>query len=57
MIDCHVHTWTLRRTLDEESTRGQMEALVEFKDKGRLEGTYAFDSRTRAPPQAALFYF
>ena len=49
VIDCHVHTLMLRKTLEEESTRGQTETLVEIKEKGRLEGTYAFDSRTHAP--------
>ena len=49
IIDCHVHSWMLRKTLDEESTRGQTEALVETKEKGRLESMYAFDSRTHAP--------
>ena len=37
VIDCHVHSWMLRKTLDEKSTRGQTEALVETKEKGQLK--------------------
>ena len=49
VIDCHVHTWMLRKTLNEESIHGQTEALVEITEKGRLEAMYAFDSLTHLP--------
>ena len=49
VIDCHVHTWMLRKTLDEESIHGQTEALVEIMEKGRLEAIYAFDSLSHLP--------
>ncbi|MBL7168209.1 hypothetical protein ISS40_06005, partial [Candidatus Bathyarchaeota archaeon] len=49
VIDCHVHTWMLRNTLDEESIHGQTEALVEIMEKGRLEALYAFDSLSHFP--------
>lgn len=61
VIDCHVHTWMLRKTLDEESIHGQTEALVEIIEKGRLEGMYAFDALSHFPlylkaRHSGLFY-
>ena len=49
VIDCHVHTWMLRKGLDERNIRGQTEALVEIIEKGRLEAIYAFDSLSHLP--------
>lgn len=45
VIDCHVHTWMLRKALDQETLRRQGEALVEIIRKGNLKRMYAFDSR------------
>ena len=49
VIDCHVHTWMLRKGLDEGNIHGQAEALVEIIEKGRLEAIYAFDSLSHLP--------
>ena len=46
VIDCHVHTWMLRKTMDEETLQRQGEALAETIAKGRLDQMYAFDSRS-----------
>ena len=49
VIDCHIHTWMLRRKLNTDTLRMQGEALVEVASEGNLEGIYAFDSLTHAP--------
>ncbi|HUS77509.1 MAG TPA: amidohydrolase family protein [Patescibacteria group bacterium] len=49
VIDCHVHTWMLRRTLDKVMLRQQGEALEEIATRGRLDKIYAFDSGAHAP--------
>ena len=49
VIDCHVHTWIMRKGLDESSIRLQTEALIEIVEVGGLEAIYAFDSRSHLP--------
>ncbi len=49
IIDCHAHTWMLRRTLDREILRRQGEALSEIASRGNLDKIYAFNSGSHAP--------